>query len=290
MPPSAAALTQVNDLREALRSRPVGLSKPVLLDVRWRLAGGGRGDYIAGHLPGAVFIDLDTELAGTPGPAGRHPLPDPWDLQATLRRAGVHRDTSQIVVYDGGGPSGTAAAARAWWVLRWAGVDRVTVLDGGLEAWRAAGGLLTVSVPEPPSGDVQVRPGAMPTLDADLAAQLARTGVLVDARAAERYRGEVEPIDPIAGHIPGAVNAGSTDLIGPDARLLPAPALAARLTALGFRGGERAGAYCGSGVTAAITVLAAVVAGLPAPALYVGSWSEWVSDRRRPVAVGPEPG
>lgn len=264
--------------------------RPVLLDVRWELGGPpGRPAYEAGHLPGAVYVDLDTELAAPPGPGGRHPLPDPEVFGAAMRRAGVSHDRL-VVAYDGG--QGWAAA-RAWWLLRWAGHERVRVLDGGLAAWQ---GGLTTRVQKPTEGDFVPRPGQLPVLDADQAAELARRGVLLDARAGERYRGEVEPVDPVAGHIPGAVSAPTTDNVGPDGLLLPAERLAARFAALGVGpdtdrpdDAPTVGVYCGSGVSAAHEVLALAVAGRTA-ALYPGSWSEWTATPGRPVATGPEPG
>jgi len=270
-------------LARLARHEPVAV-----LDVRWRLGGPpGRGDHAAGHVPGAVFLDLDTDLAGPPGAGGRHPLPDPDALRRVLRSAGV-RSGVPVVVYDAGDG---AAAARAWWVLRWAGVRDVAVLDGGWPAWLAAGGASSTEPPHPAPGDVDVTPGGMPVLDADAAADLARSGVLLDARAAERYRGEREPVDPVAGHVPGALSAPTAEDTGPGGRLLPAAALRERYAALGVADGVRVGAYCGSGVAAARTVLALEVArpGAAPAALYVGSWSEWTTDPRRPVATGPPP-
>ena len=262
---------------------------PVLLDVRWQLGGPpGLPEYRLGHLPGAVFVDLDAELAGPPGIRGRHPLPDVPVLQAALRRAGVTA-SRPVVAYDGGHGMG---AARAWWLLRWAGHPEVSVLDGGLPAWRDAGRPLDAGDrPPPTAGDVTVLPGSMPTLDADGAARVARTGVLVDVRAGERYRGEQEPIDPVAGHIPGAVNAPVSELYEPSGRLLPEPVLAARFADLLGERRDRGpvGASCGSGVSAAQLVLALEVCAIPA-ALYVGSWSEWITDPSRSVATGPDPG
>lgn len=263
---------------------------PVLLDVRWQLstakaAGAppfdGRAEYAAGHLPGAVFVDLDRELASAPGAGGRHPLPDVAVFGAAMRRAGVSSGRP-VVVYDGG--QGWAAA-RAWWLLRWTGHPNVRVLDGGLPAWEAP---LSTDVPAPTEGDFTPKPGAAGLLDADGAAALARSGVLLDARAGERYRGEVEPIDPVGGHIPGAVSAPTTDNVAPDGRFLPAEELRARFKTLGATEDDQVGVYCGSGVSGAHEVLALAVAGIPA-ALYVGSWSEWSSDPGRPVAVGPDP-
>ncbi|MEG8279553.1 sulfurtransferase [Streptomyces sp. AHA2] len=280
------AIISASDLATELAgSRPV-----VLLDVRWQLTAAraageppfdGRAAYEAGHLPGAVYVDLDRELASAPGEGGRHPLPELGVFGAAMRRAGVS-STTPVVVYDGG--QGWAAA-RAWWLLRWTGHPDVRVLDGGLPAWP---GPLETSVPDPVEGDFAPVPGRSGLLDADAAAALARSGVLLDARAAERYRGEVEPIDPVAGHIPGAVSAPTTDNVGADGRLLPAGELRERFKGLGVTGGSRVGVYCGSGVSAAHEILALAVAGIPAD-LYAGSWSEWSSDPARPVATGPDP-
>jgi thiosulfate/3-mercaptopyruvate sulfurtransferase len=238
-----------------------------------------------------VFVDLDTELADPPGPGGRHPLPDPARLQAVLRRAGVRADTSVVAYDDGNG----AVAARAWWLLRWAGMpaDQVAVLDGGWAAWVADGRPTTAEPAQPAAGDVVVRPGAMPVLDADDVAALARSGVLLDARAAPRYRGETEPVDPKAGHIPGARNLPATEITGPDGRVRAPAELAERFAARGAAGATPVAAYCGSGVNAAALVLAAEHAGLRSPdhpvALFPGSWSQWSSDPSRPVATGVDP-
>ncbi|MER5454237.1 sulfurtransferase [Micromonospora sp. NPDC002389] len=263
-----------------------GAEPPTLLDVRWRLVGPpGRDDYAAGHVPGAVFVDLDTALCGPPGPAGRHPLPDPEALQAALRAAGV-RDGHPVVVYDGGDGM---AAARAWWTLRWAGHRPVRLLSGGYPAWLAAGLPTSDDVSTPEPGDVTVRPGALPVLDASAAARLAAgDGVLLDVRAAPRYRGEQEPIDPVAGHVPGAVNVPAPEYVT-EGRFAAAEVLRDRFAAAGVVAGAPVGAYCGSGVTAAQAVLALHLAGRPDAALYVGSWSEWVADPDRPVATGSGP-
>jgi thiosulfate/3-mercaptopyruvate sulfurtransferase len=275
----SSPLVSVADLSTAL----AGAGEPLLLDVRWSLTGPpGLESYRVGHLPGAGFVDLDRDLAGQPGPAGRHPLPDPDHAQEALRRLGVRAGRS-VVVYDHGDAS---IAARAWWLLRWAGHDDVRVLDGGYAAWLAAG--LPVAVGDPPAvtpGDVVVRPGGMPVASADDAAAVAGTGVLLDVRAPPRFRGETEPVDPVAGHVPGARNAPSGGNVDANGHFLDPAALAARFAALGARPGVGVAAYCGSGVTAAQTVLALQMAGL-AGALYVGSWSNWVADDRRPVATG----
>ncbi|MFF3865166.1 sulfurtransferase [Micromonospora sp. NPDC001898] len=257
---------------------------PTLLDVRWRLVGPpGRDDYAAGHLPGAVFVDLDTELSGPPGAAGRHPLPDPAALRSALRAAGV-RAGHPVVVYDGGDG---VAAARAWWTLRWAGHRPVRLLHGGFPAWVAAGLPVSTEVPAPVPGDVSVRPGELPVLDTGAAAALAAgSGVLLDVRAAARYRGETEPVDPVAGHVPGAVNLPAGAYVDPDGRFPAAAVLRDRFAAAGVTDAVPVGAYCGSGVTAAQAVLALHLAGRPDARLYVGSWSNWVADPSRPVATG----
>ncbi len=257
-----------------------------LLDVRWDLAQGARRDQFAvGHIPGAVFVDLAAQLAGTPapdGPGGRHPLPAEADFVAAMRAAGVS-DDRLVVVCDG---TGGLAAARAWWLLRHYGHSGVTVLDGGLDAWRAGGRPLAVgSAEEPERANFSGRPGAMPVLGAADAAMLAQRGVLFDARTAERFRGESEPVDPVAGHIPGARNRPTTANLGPDGRFLTPAQLHAAFAAAGAADGAAIGVYCGSGVTAAHQVLALEVAGLAA-SLYPGSWSDWISDPARPVATG----
>lgn len=293
--PGRAPLVSVADLVRLTGSA----DPPALLDVRFRLAGPpGIDSYLAGHLPGARFVDLDKDLAGPPGSGagGRHPLPEATVFEAAMRVAGL-RAGQLAVAYDEGDAT---IAARLWWLLRYFGHDQVAVLDGGLAAWTEAGHPVTMAVPLPESGDFTAGPGAgMPVLDDAGAGQLARSGFLLDARAAERYRGEVEPIDPVAGHIPGAISAPTYQNVSSDGVFLSGAALARRFAALGLPGpGEFAaradgspviGAYCGSGVTAAQEVLALELAGLPA-ALYVGSWSAWSADPARPVATGPDPG
>jgi thiosulfate/3-mercaptopyruvate sulfurtransferase len=260
------------------------LESTVVLDVRWRLAGPpGRDDYARGHVPGARYVDLDTELAAPPGAGGRHPLPEPAALQAALRAAGINAGDS-VVVYDDRDGS---VAARAWWLLRWAGHADVRVLDGGYAAWTDEGRPTTTESPTPAPGNIVVTPGNMPVLDADEAAALATGGVLLDARAPERYRGDVEPVDPRAGHIPGARNAPFAGHLGPDGRWLAPADLAARFAGLGVGDTTDVGAYCGSGVTASSVVLAIEVSGRERPAaLYAGSWSHWSGDPERPVATG----
>ena len=198
-----------------------------------------------------------------------------------MRRLGV-RAAHPVVAYDFGEAT---TAARAWWLLRYFGHDDVRVLDGGVAAWVAAGHPLVTEVPSPRPGDFVARPGGMPVVDAYGAAAVARDGVLLDARAAERYRGEVEPVDPVAGHVPGAVSAPTSGNVGDDGRLLAPSLLRSRFAALGADGSRPVAAYCGSGVTAAQEVLALSLAGVDA-ALYAGSWSDWVTDPERPVARG----
>lgn len=267
-----------------------GPNAPTVVDVRWSLTGPpGRAGYQAGHLPGAVFLDVDSDLAGPPGPAGRRPLPEPAALQATLRAAGISAATS-VVAYDA---ADSSVAARLWWLLRWVGHRAVAVLDGGIAAWRAEGLPVTVEVPQPQPGTITVRPGAMPVLDAAQAAALARVGVLLDARAALRYRGETEPVDPRAGHIPGATNAPFPELTDAQGRWL-APIRLRELAQRWGIGGTEVGAYCGSGINACALVLGLERAGVTTPqrpaALYAGSWSQWCTDTARPVATGPDRG
>ena len=253
-------------------------SGATLLDVRWALGGPpGRPLYLEGHIPGAVFVDLETALAGPPGDGGRHPLPSADAFCLAMREAGVSGDRP-VVVYDAGD---STAAARAWWLLRYFGHPRVSVLDGGFSGWSAAGLAIERGAPSIEPGDFVPHPGGMPLLDATGAARVAGAGVLLDARAGERFRGEAEPIDPVAGHIPGAVSLPVGELL----RLGDAEGLRAQFQSAGIRDGVEAGAYCGSGVAAALEVLALERAGYSG-ALYVGSWSDWIRDPSRPVATG----
>jgi thiosulfate/3-mercaptopyruvate sulfurtransferase len=256
---------------------------PILVDVRWSLAGPpGIDAYRTGHLPGARFADLDTELAGRRGAGGRHPLPESADFEKLMQRLGVSSD-SAVVVYDA---ADGVAAARAWWDMRYFGHRDVRVLDGGYAAWVAAGLPVTTDEQLVVAGDFVARAGGLAILDADSAAQLATDGRLVDVRAGQRFRGEVEPVDSIAGHIPGAVNLPTTGNIRADGKFLDVETLASRFAVAGIRDGEEVGAYCGSGVNAAHTAFAMTLAGLPTPALYVGSWSNWIADGARPIATG----
>jgi thiosulfate/3-mercaptopyruvate sulfurtransferase len=275
-------LISADELATLLTGPATAGQRPVVLDVRWKLGGPpGHEEYLRGHVPGAVFADLDRELAGHGAPQdGRHPLPDLADLQQAARRWGLRRGTP-VVAYDG---EGNLAASRAWWLLRWAGVGDVRLLDGGLPAWLAAGHEVATGEVTAAPGDVELASGELPTLDVDTAEDLARTGVLLDARAAERYRGETEPIDPKAGHIPGAVSAPTGANLTTDGRFLSPDELRRRFTSLGAVEGEPVGVYCGSGVTAAHQAAALAIAGYDA-VLYPGSWSQW-SNLERPVATG----
>ncbi|WP_328685136.1 sulfurtransferase [Streptomyces sp. NBC_00343] len=280
---SSRVTTTVAELAELLGSE----QPPVLLDVRWALGDPhGRDHYADGHIPGAVYVDLDTELAAPASPeGGRHPLPDLAELQESARRWGIG-DGRAVVVHD---DLGNTAAARAWWLLRYAGVTEVTLLDGALGAWRAAGLPLESGIPaDPTPGDVVLRVGALPTTDADGAAELAVSGLLLDARAGERYRGEVEPVDPRAGHIPGAVSAPTGENLAADGTFLAPESLRKRFEERGAGDAARIGVYCGSGVTAAHQIAALEIAGFEAT-LFPGSWSAWSADPARPAATGDRP-
>jgi thiosulfate/3-mercaptopyruvate sulfurtransferase len=244
-----------------------------VVDCRWKLGqpGAGRAAYLEGHIPGAAFLDLDTDLSDTPGERGRHPLPAPERFEEAARGAGISGNTP-VVAYDEAGEGG---AARLWWLLGHFGHERVAVLDGGLAAWRAGEGELEPGEERPAPGDFSLRPREGDTVDAgEIEASLGGNPLaLVDARAPDRYAGRSEPIDPVAGHIPGAANVPFAEL-APGGRYLPPAAVRQRLA--DATGGHAEGivAYCGSGVSACTVVLAAEVAGVPAR-LYAGSWSEW---------------
>ena len=275
-----AALVSADDLATLLARGQVRV-----LDVQYALSGTpGTELYATAHVPGAPHLDLDAALAGRPGARGRHPLPDPDVLQAALRACGV-ADEDDLVVYD---RAGSLGSARAWWVLRWAGHPAVRVLDGGLDAWRRCGHPVTAAVPAPAPGSITVRPGSVPVLDAVAAADMARTGVLLDVRTPERYRGDAEPIDRVAGHVPGAVNLPMTDVLAADGTFLPPDEIRARAAAAGVHRDTPVGTSCGSGVTAAQMSLALATAGIDSIP-YVGSWSEWIEDPSRPVATGAAP-
>ncbi|MEO7422945.1 MAG: sulfurtransferase [Ornithinibacter sp.] len=253
-----------------------------VLDVQYALVGTpGPELYAEAHLPGAPHLDLDLALAGLPGPRGRHPLPDPDVLEEALQTCGVE-DDDDLVVYD---QRTSLAAGRAWWVLRWAAHPGARVLDGGLAAWQRAGFPVTTDVPAPQRGSIVVRPGSVPVLDAVGAADMSRAGVLLDVRAPERHRGEVEPIDTVAGRVPGSVNLPMQDLLDEDGAFLPAARIREVAAAAGVHRDTPVGTSCGSGITAAQMALALHEAGIEAIP-YIGSWSEWIQDPTRPVARG----
>ncbi|MBO0985552.1 sulfurtransferase [Rathayibacter sp. SD072] len=281
IPARSSVLVAPDELEAALASP----APPLVLDVRWRLdRPDGRPAFLEGHVPGAVYVDLDHELAQHGAPEeGRHPLPSVDRLQEAARRWGL-RQGQPVVVYD---DLKNLSAARAWWLLRYAGVADVRLLDGSLRAWTASGRPLETGPVEPAAGDVELRYGALPVLDIDEAAALPEHGVLLDARAPERFRGEVEPIDPRAGHIPGARNAPATANVDESGRFLPADELRARFESLGVTASAPVGVYCGSGVTAAADAVALTLAGF-APQVFPGSWSQWSSTPGRPVAVGED--
>lgn len=310
---------------EELAARLDSDEPPVVLDIRWRLAGPpGIESYLDGHLPTARFIDLDKEISGRPGAGGRHPLPESSRFETAMRIAGLHAD-DLAVVYDDGD---STVAARLWWTLHYFGHQRAAVLDGGFRAWARAGLRLSKVIKRPEPGDFTATAGGgMPVLDDAGAGSLARSGFLLDARVTARYTGEIEPVDRVGGHIPGAISAPTIDNVGQDGLFRDRTELIERFAALGLPAGPAGpgpagpgptgpgldgdgpapgreqeagadqgtgaapvvGAYCGSGVTAAHQVLALQLAGIPA-SLYVGSWSAWTSDPSRPVATGSSRG
>lgn len=278
-------LTTPDELAIALRDGEYADGGPVrVLDVRWRLdRPDGRADYREGHIPGALYVDLDTQLArhGEPGD-GRHPIPPVDELQQTAREWGIDPGDT-VVVYD---DLKNMSSARAWWLLRYAGVPDVRLLDGAYRAWTGAGYPVETGEGQAPTpGTVTLSYGHLPTIPLDGVLDFAASGVLLDARAPERFRGEVEPIDPRAGHIPGAKNAPTPGNVGADGRFLTPGELRARFAALGVTDASPVGAYCGSGVTAAHEAVALTLAGFE-PSVFPGSWSQWSNHPELPVATG----
>ncbi len=282
--PASVLPTPLVSAQQLLAARAGGLA-PVLVDCSFDLADTAAGEraFAQGHMAGAVYAHLDRDLAGTKtGRNGRHPLPARADFAATLGRLGIAPDR-HVVVYDA---QGSMFAARAWWMLRWAGHRAVSVLDGGLQAWKDVGGAIESGASAPagappyPLGESLVR-----TVDASTLAKSLGRVTLLDARAGERFRGEVEPLDARAGHIPGARSRFFKDNLDATGRFRPASDLRATFEAFGSTP-EQTVHQCGSGVTASHNALAMEIAGLPGSALYPGSWSEWSSDPSRPVAVG----
>jgi len=284
----STALVSVHDLQQHLFDHDW-----CVIDCRHDLMDHALGfrSYQAGHVPGAVFASLEEDLSGRKtGTNGRHPLPDRDDLIAIFREWGISNDT-QIVAYDAHGGS---FAGRLWWLARWLGHSKVAVLDGGWPAWLAATNWSSAEAPDRPPGHFEARESLVRVVDAAqvLAARGDPNLLLLDVRTPERYRGEQEPIDPVAGHVPGAINRfWQNNLTSPAEGKFKSPReLRAELDALrDGRAPTQIAAYCGSGVTACQLILAMEIAGLPGAALYAGSWSEWVADRSRPVATGAAP-
>ena len=288
--PPFRTLVSVAQLQALLGSGP----RCVLLDCSFDLTDAGKGEraWLAGHLPGAWYVHLDRDLSGpkdpagprAPGFTGRHPLPAREALAAWAGRLGIAPGV-QVVCLDG---DGSPYAARAWWLLRWLGHDEVAVLDGGIAAWREAGGTLTQEAPSGPTLPPYpaATAGAMPSLDAPEILRGLGTVTILDARTAERYRGDVEPLDPVAGHIPGALNRFFKDNLQPDGRFKPEATLRAEFAALGVASAQGVVQQCGSGVTACHNLLAMAHAGLGVSTLYPGSWSQWCADPQRPIARG----
>ncbi len=273
-------LTTAGDLQQRIATRP-----PRLIDCRFVLLdpAAGRAAYQAGHLPGAIYADLETDLSGPirKGHTGRHPLPDSAALDALFSTWGLTPESS-VVLYD---DNANLMAARLWWMLKWAGIDDVSLLDGGLREWLEHGGTLSRELPAtPPVSRFRGRYPADWVIGADelLASLHSPARTLIDARGEARYRGEVEPIDPIAGHIPGAICRPCDQNLDARGRFLPATDLRQRFSP--FRDTEVV-TYCGSGVTACHNLFAMLLAGLPRPRLYAGSWSEWITDPGRPLAT-----
>jgi thiosulfate/3-mercaptopyruvate sulfurtransferase len=289
---SSDVLISARELAELLRSD----QPPIIADVRWNLGGPpGKPAFEASHIPGAEWVDLETQLAGPPGVGGRHPLPTVDIFEEAMRSIGVCQD-SLVVAYDA---ANSQAAARLWWLLTDAGHRLVRVLDGGFAAWSAAG-LPTerseqsnnVSGASAPAarGDFIAHPGQRPQLAAtEIRARLGRPDAptLIDVRTPERYTGDNEPIDPVAGHVPGAINLPWAANVRADGRFRPPAEIARRYAEAG--GHQDAVLYCGSGITAMHSLLALEAAGLGAAAVYPGSWSDWIRDPSRPIARGTAP-
>lgn len=284
----ASILTTAPELHAALAAGAYPDGGPVrVLDVRWRLdRPDGRPEYLAGHIPGAQYVDLDHDLAEHGDPTdGRHPVPSIEILQAAARRWGIDAGDT-VVVYD---DLKNMSSARAWWLLRHAGVADVRLLDGSLRAWiDARYDLETGDAATPAPGSIELAYGSLPVLELEHVGRFADEATLLDARAGERYRGEVEPIDPRAGHIPGAVSAPTTDNVDADGRFRSPAELRSRFRMLGVEDGVSVGVYCGSGVTAAHQAVALTLAGHE-PRVFPGSWSQWSNHPHLPVATGPDP-
>lgn len=289
--PASATINQVSPLLVSARELiddVASLPTPVILDVRWQLGDPlGREHYYSGHIPGAQYLDLTDALAGQSSQReGRHPLPPRDEFQEDMRRLGINND-SRVVIYD---DVGNTSAARAWWMLRWAGKTDVHLLDGGLKAWIAEGEDLAVGPGNPVEyGDFTFELDHMRTVNAETAAGWPDQGVLLDVRAPERYAGRMEPMDSRAGHIPGAINLPTGTFLDAKGRFLPPEQLRTMFAEVGVTGGADAVVYCGSGIHATHALAAMEIAGLEAGRLYPGSWSQWSADRTRPIALGENP-
>lgn len=286
---TSSPVISANELA-ALITAPPGAApggRPLVLDVRYPGPASpldGRLQYLEGHIPSASYVSMDCALAAAhiPGVTGRHPLPSVAVFEEAMRAAGVDAGGS-VVVYD---DWNSIAAARCWWLLRNAGHEDVRVLDGGWRAWTEAGLPVDTGESHPPRGGFTASAGLLPSIDAEGAARIASEGVLLDARPSNRFRGEDETIDPVAGHIPGARSFPALSLVDEEGRFLPPRVLREAFSSVGAVGATPVGVYCGSGIQASHAILAAVVAGLTPPALYPGSWSEWITDPSRRVATG----
>lgn len=288
---ASASATQVHPL---LVSAPeliedvASLPTPVILDVRWQLSDpDGRGHYFSGHIPGARYVDLTADLADQRNPKeGRHPLPKRDAFEDAMRRIGINND-SRVVIYD---DCGGKSAARAWWLLKWAGKKDVHLLDGGLKAWIAEGEDLAVGPGNPVErGDFTLGQDTMSTVSAEEASTWPDQGVLIDARTPDRYQGVTEPMDSRAGHIPGAVNIPTHTFLDESEHFLPPETIRQMLADVGVTDGSDTAVYCGSGVHACHALAAMEVAGLEVGRLYPGSWSQWSAERSRPLAIGESP-
>lgn len=298
LPDESTVQVRTRMLADQLPTQPEGFVSPtpvpepgrlVIWDVRWSATDPSQNheSYRQGHIPGAVYVSMASHLAGHGAPAaGRHPLPDPAKFTEAVRMLGLN-DTDTVVVYDG---VASAAAARAWWLLRYAGKQEVYVLDGGLDAWLDADLPLHAGEVLPRIGSAYLSWGKMPVVDTqDVPKFVHNHGILLDARATERYTGEYEPLDPVAGHIPAALSAPGAELTDESGKFYPAATLREYFARFGVDSQSAVTAYCGSGVTASKTVLGLALAGFEG-SLYPGSWSAWSSSRDHPVATGQEPG
>lgn len=275
---------------EALASM-LGKDDVRIIDTRFSLQDVrlGHRQYLEGHIPGAIYADLEQDLSGTivPGVTGRHPLPEPAHFASRLQGWGM-TDCSQIVIYDDGSH---AMAARCWWVLEWAGLTQVSILNGGFRAWAHANLPVDCDVVACARSDYQFQPMSERVVSADdVSALLCRSVALIDARERDRFAGRKEPIDSMAGHIPNAICAPFAENMGADGRFRTSEELLERFrTFYGEASSDRENTpvcYCGSGVTACHNIFAMRLAGLPWPRLYAGSWSEWITNKKRPIATG----